>query len=93
MCEEGGNLSTRDLGFIYVSSEERLVENLYIPNNRRTTLQAEEALGPIAMPRGSQELTPFRGLDPLGRRNRVPILPPAHPLGGGKQTNIKPVNM
>ena len=26
-------------------------------------------------------LTPFRGLVPLGRRNLVPILPPAHPLG------------
>jgi hypothetical protein len=26
---------------------------------------------------------PFRGLVPLGRRNLVPILPPAHPLGGG----------
>jgi hypothetical protein len=28
-------------------------------------------------------LAPFRGLVPLGRRNLVPILPPAHPLGGG----------
>ena len=28
-------------------------------------------------------LTPFRGLVPLGRRNLVPILPPAHPLWGG----------
>ena len=27
-------------------------------------------------------LTPFRGLVPLGQRNLVPILPPAHPLGG-----------
>ena len=27
---------------------------------------------------------PFRGLVPLGRRNLVPILPPAHPLGGGQ---------
>ena len=27
-------------------------------------------------------LTPFRGLVPVGRRNLVPILPPAHPLGG-----------
>jgi hypothetical protein len=29
-------------------------------------------------------LTPFRGLVSLGRRNLVPILPPAHPLGGGQ---------
>jgi hypothetical protein len=28
-------------------------------------------------------LTPFRGLVPLGWRNLVPNLPPAHPLGGG----------
>ena len=28
-------------------------------------------------------LTPFRELVPLGRRNLVPILPPAHSLGGG----------
>jgi hypothetical protein len=29
-------------------------------------------------------LAPFRGLMPLGRRNLVPIPPPAHPLGGGR---------
>ena len=28
-------------------------------------------------------LTTFRGLVPIGWRNLVPILPPAHPLGGG----------
>jgi hypothetical protein len=28
-------------------------------------------------------LTPFRGLVPLEQRNLVPVLPPAHPLGGG----------
>jgi hypothetical protein len=33
-----------------------LVVNSYIPKNRRTTRQAEEAIGPISMPRGSQEL-------------------------------------
>ena len=27
---------------------------LYIPHNRRTPLQAEEALGPISIPRGSR---------------------------------------
>ena len=31
-----------------------LVVNLYIPHNRRTPLQAEEALGPISIPRGSR---------------------------------------
>ena len=31
-----------------------LVVNLYIPHNRRTPLQAEEALGPISIPRGYQ---------------------------------------
>ena len=54
--------------------KDELVVNLYIPHNRRTPLQAEEAL---------VGLTPFRGLVPLGRRNLVPILPPAHTLGGG----------
>ena len=28
--------------------------NLYIPHNRRTPLQTEEALGPISIPRGSR---------------------------------------
>jgi hypothetical protein len=32
-------------------------------------------------------LTPFRELVPLGRRNLVPILPPAHPLWGGLRYN------
>jgi len=31
-------------------------------------------------------LAPFRGLVPLGRRNLVPTLPPAHPLGGGQNS-------
>jgi len=30
-CEEGGNLSTRDLCFIYVSSEERLGCEFILP--------------------------------------------------------------
>ena len=60
-----------------------LVVNLYIPHNRRTPLQAEEALGPISIPGVPVRLDPCRGLVPLGRRNRVPILSPAHPLGGG----------
>jgi len=31
-----------------------LVMNSYIPHNRRTPLQAEEALDPISIPRGSR---------------------------------------
>ena len=34
--------------------KDRLVVNLYIPHNRRTPLQAEEALGPISIHRGSR---------------------------------------
>jgi hypothetical protein len=33
--------------------QDRLVVNLYIPHNQRTPLHAEEALGPISIPRGS----------------------------------------
>ena len=36
-----------------------LVVNLYIPHNRRTPLQAEEALGPISIPRRSRGVVPF----------------------------------
>jgi hypothetical protein len=60
--------------------------NLYIPHNRRTPFQAEEALGPIFLyPGVPVGLTPFRG---LGQRNLVPILPPAHPMGGGQDHRI-----
>jgi hypothetical protein len=34
--------------------QDGLVVNFYIPHNRRTPLQAEEALGPISIPRGSR---------------------------------------
>jgi hypothetical protein len=37
---------------------------------------------PFLYPGVPTGLAPFRGLVPLGRRNLVPILPPAHPLGG-----------
>ena len=36
---------------------------------------------PFLYPGVPAGLTPFRGLVPLGQRNLVPILPPAHPLG------------
>ena len=38
---------------------------------------------PFLYPGVAAGLAPFRGLVHLGRRNLVPILPPAHPLGGG----------
>ena len=59
-CEEGVNRSTQDLGFIYVSSEERLIVNLNILHNRRTPLQAEEPLGPIYIPRVSRGVDQFQ---------------------------------
>jgi hypothetical protein len=34
--------------------QDGLVMNFYIPHNRRTPLQAEEAFGPISIPRGSR---------------------------------------
>ena len=39
-----------------VSPQDGLVVNFYIPHNRRTPLQAEEALGPISIPRGCKIL-------------------------------------
>ena len=48
MCGEGGNLSTRDLSFIYVSSAGRVGCEFLHP------LQTEEALSPISIPWGSQ---------------------------------------
>ena len=53
-CEEDGNLSTRDLVFIYVSSEGRVGCEFIHPAQRRTPLQAEEALGPISIHRVSR---------------------------------------
>jgi hypothetical protein len=77
-CEERGNPSTRDLGFIYVSSKGRVgcefihpAQPTNVPSSRRSSRSHFYTAG----------LTPFRG---LGRRNLVPILPPAHPLGRGQ---------
>jgi hypothetical protein len=39
--------------------KDRLVVNLYILHNRRTPLQAEEALGPISILWGSSGVDPF----------------------------------
>jgi hypothetical protein len=41
---------------------------------------------PFLYPGVPARLAPFRRLVPLGRRNLVPILPPAHPLGGSKKS-------
>ena len=58
-CEEGGNLSTRTSVLFTSHPKDRLVVNLYILHNRQTPLQAEEALGPISIPRGSRGVDPF----------------------------------
>ena len=91
----GRSRSTRrEPGFIYVSSEGRVgCEFLHpaqptdAPSSRRSFRSHFYTPG----------LTPFRGLVPLGRRNLVPILPPAHPLGGGlnciwEHLEIKKIN-
>ena len=56
-------------------------------NTSRTTdgrpFKPKKLSFPFLYPGVPAGLTPFRGLVPLGRRNLVPILPPAHPLWGG----------
>jgi hypothetical protein len=84
-CEEGGNLSTQDLGFIYVSSEGRVGCEFIHPAKLTVSF-----LYP-GVPAG---LTPFRG---LVRRNPVPILPPGTHFRffsvGTKQGNNSNVNL
>ena len=58
-CEEGGNLSTRDLSFIYVSSEGQVGCEFIHPAQPTDSLQVEEALGPISIPWGSRGVNPF----------------------------------
>ena len=53
-CEEDGNLSTRDLGIIYVSSEGRVGCEFIHPAQQTTPLQAEEDLSPISIHWGSR---------------------------------------
>ena len=61
-----------------------LVVNLFIPHNRQMLFKPKKLSVPFLYPGVPTGLTPFRGLlVPLGQRNLVPILPPAHPLGGG----------
>ena len=59
---------------------------LWISTSRTTDgrpFKTKKLSVPFLYPGVPAGLTPFRGLVPLGRRNLVPILPPAHPLWGG----------
>jgi hypothetical protein len=90
-CEEGGNLSTRDLSFIYVSSEgwvscEFIVIHPAQPTDAPSSRRFRSHFYTLGFPS-------FRGLVPLGRRNMVPILPPAHPLGGELLTSVQPISI
>jgi hypothetical protein len=76
-CEEGDNLSTQDLSFIYVSSAGRVVWEFLHPAQPTDAPSSQRSSRSHFYTAG---LTPFRGLVPLGWRNLVPILPPAHPL-------------
>ena len=53
-CGEGGNLSTRDLDFIYVSSAGRIGCELLHPAQPTDAPSNEEAPGPISIPQGSR---------------------------------------
>ena len=64
---------------------------LWIYTSRTTDgrpFKPKKLLVPFLYPGVPAGLAPFRGLVPLGQRNLVPILPPAHPLGEGLH-NIK----
>ena len=53
-------MSQHETSVLFTSHpKDGLVVNVYIPHNRRTSLQAEEALGPISIPRGSRGVGPF----------------------------------
>ena len=60
-----------------------LVVNLYIPHNRRMSLQAEEALGPISIPRGSRGVGPFERTSASRTEKPGAYSTPGTPLGGG----------
>ena len=54
-CEKRMAISQHGTSVLFTSRpKDGLVVNLYIPHNRRTPLQAEEALGPISIHRGSR---------------------------------------
>ena len=63
-----------------------LIRRLLIYTSRTTDgcpFKPKKLSVPFLYPGVSAGLAPFRRLVSLGRRNLVPILPPAHPLGGG----------
>ena len=83
-CREGGNRSTRDLGFIYISSAGWVgCEFLHPAQPTDAPSSRRSSRSHLYTPGFPQGWPPFRGLVPLGRRNLVPILPPPHPPWGG----------
>ena len=60
-----------------------MVVNLYIPHNRRMPLQAEEALGPISIPRGSRGVGPFKRTSASRTEKPGAYSTPGTHLGGG----------
>ena len=65
-----------------------LVVNLYIPHNRRTPLQAEEALGPISIPRGSRGVDPFQRTSASRAEKPGAYSTPGTPSGRGPIFNL-----
>jgi hypothetical protein len=59
-CEEVGNLSTRDLGFIYVSSTGRVGCEIIHPAQPTDAPSSAEVLGPISIARCSRGVDPFQ---------------------------------
>ena len=53
--------------------QDRLVVNFYIPHNRRTPLQAEEALGPISIPLNVETFFIYTYILWLDERRRTPL--------------------
>ena len=56
---------------------------LYIPHNRRTPLQAEEALGHIYIPRGSRGVDPFQKTSASRAEKPGAYSTPSTPSGRG----------
>ena len=82
-CREGGNLSTRDLGFIHISSAGWVgCEFLHPAQPTDAPSSRRSSRSHLYTPGFLQGWPPLRGLVPLGRRNLVPILPP-HTLHEG----------
>ena len=69
-----------------------LVVNLYIPHNRQTPLQAEEALGPISIPRGSHRVDPFQRNSASRAEKPGAYSTPDTPSGRGAPSGKRVVN-